>query len=299
MSHVSQVRARPTPLVDPHATAGTRRLAWLAQDADGNPVGSAFLRLFDRDGQRHLAELTLRVHPAGRRAGIGTELLAAAVEAARADGRRSLLAGADDDSPGELFLAARKFRRVLRLTYTRLVLAEADLPALTATAQRPCPGYRLTEWDGTVPDGLAESFTAARRAMDDMPMDDADHGRVDWDVERVRAVAAAVADRGDLLHTVAALDERDGSVAAFTELVVPGSREGDAQHYGTGVLPRHRGRGLARWMKADQILRVRARHPGLTGLVTDTADSNRPMRAVNDALGYVPTHRSCQYQLDL
>ncbi|MFD6620255.1 GNAT family N-acetyltransferase, partial [Streptomyces albidoflavus] len=75
MSPVSQVRARLTPLDDPHATAGTRRLVWLAQDADDNPVGSAFLRLFDRDGQRHLAELTLRVHPAERRAGTGTELL--------------------------------------------------------------------------------------------------------------------------------------------------------------------------------------------------------------------------------
>ncbi|MFI0239999.1 GNAT family N-acetyltransferase [Streptomyces sp. NPDC016845] len=299
MSHVSQVPARLTPLVDPHATAGTRRLAWLARDADDNPVGTAFLRLFDREGQRHLAELTLRVHPAERRAGIGTGLLAAAVEAARTDGRRSLLAGADGDSPGELFLAARKFRRVLRLTYTRLVLADADRRALATTAGRPCPGYRLTEWDGTVPDGLAESFAAARRAMDDMPMDDADYGHVEWDVERVRAVAEAVADRGDLLHTVAALDERDGSVAGFTELVVPGSREGDGRHYGTGVLPGHRGKGLARWMKADQILRLRARHPELTGLVTDTADSNRPMRAVNDALGYVPTHRSCEYQLDL
>ncbi|MEU6393988.1 GNAT family N-acetyltransferase [Streptomyces sp. NPDC046939] len=299
MSHVSRGRARLTPLTDPHAAAGTRRLVWLARDADDNPVGTAFLRLFDRDGQRHLAELTLRVHPAERRAGIGTELLAAAAGAARADGRRTMLADADAGSPGELFLAARDFRQVLRLTHARLVLADADLAALTEVAGRPHPGYRLVEWDGAVPADLAESFAAARRAMDDMPMDDADHGRVVWDVERVRAVAQAVADRGDLLHTVAAIDERDGSVAGFTELVIPGSREGDAQHYGTGVLPRHRGNGLARWMKADQILRVRARHPGLTALVTDTADGNRPMRAVNDALGYVPTHHSRTCQLDL
>ncbi|MGY0021914.1 GNAT family N-acetyltransferase [Streptomyces sp. YJ-C3] len=290
---------QPTPLIDPHATAGTRRLVWLAQDAQGDPVGTASLRLFDRDGQRHLAELVIRVHPAERRAGVGSRLLTAAVGAAREDGRRSVLASADGDSPGELFLAAREFRRVLRLTYSRLVLADADVPALTAAAGRVPAGYRLVEWDGTVPDALAASFAASRRAMDDMPMDDADHGRVEWDVARVRAVAEAVARRGDLLHTAAAIDTADGSVAGFTELVVPGAREGDGEHYGTGVLPEHRGRGLARWMKADQILRVRERHPRLTGLVTDTADSNTPMRTVNDALGYVPTHRSCTYQLDL
>ncbi|MCQ4211796.1 GNAT family N-acetyltransferase [Streptomyces longispororuber] len=288
-----------TQLDDPHATEGTRRLAWLAQDAEGGPVGSAFLRFFDRDGQRHLAELVIRVHPAERRAGVGSRLLAAAVEAARADGRSTVLASADGDSPGELFLAAREFRRVLRLTYTRLTLADADVDALTATAGRPHPGYRLTEWDGTVPDELAASFALSRGAMDDMPMDDADYGKVAWDVDRVRAVAEAVARRGDLLHTLAVIDESDGAVCAFTELVVPGGREGDGEHYGTGVLPPHRGRGLAGWMKATQILRVRDRHPRLTGLVTDTADSNKAMRAVNDALGYVPTHRSCEYQLDL
>lgn len=296
MSHASP---RLTPLTDPQATADTRRQAWLAQDADGNPVGTAFLRLFDRDGQRHLAELVVRVHPAERRRGTGSLLLRAAVDAAREDGRRSVLASADGDSPGELFLTARGFRRVLRLTYTRLALADADPAALGATAGRPHPGYRLTGWDGTVPDELAASFTVARGAMDDMPMDDVDYGHVEWDEERVRAVAEAVADRGDLLHTVAAIDESDGSVAGFSELVVPGDGAGDAQHYGTGVLPAHRGRGLAGWMKADQILQVRERHPGLTGLLTDTADSNRAMRAVNDALGYVPTHRSCEFQLDL
>ncbi|MEV1021154.1 GNAT family N-acetyltransferase [Streptomyces sp. NPDC050264] len=286
-------------LTDPHATAGTRRLVWLARDAETNPVGSAFLRLFDRNGQRHLAELEIRVHPAERRAGVGSRLLAAAVEAARADGRRCVLAAADGDSPGEHFLEAARFQRVLRLTYARLALADADLAALQVTVGRPRPGYRLVEWDGTVPDALAVSFAASRTAMDDMPMDDVDQGRVEWDVARVRAVAATVARRGDLLHTVAAIDERDGSVAGFTEVVVPGAREGDAQHYGTGVLPKHRRRGLARWMKADQILRLRDRHPRLTGLVTDTADSNTPMRTINDALGYVATHRSCEYQLNL
>jgi hypothetical protein len=52
-------------------------------------------------------------------------------------------------------------------------------------------------------------------------------------------------------------------------------------------------------MKAEAVLRARDRHPKLGGLLTDTADSNTPMRAVNDGLGYVPTHRTYEYQLDL
>ncbi|GCB52810.1 GNAT family N-acetyltransferase [Streptomyces sp. NL15-2K] len=290
---------RITPLTDPEAGASSRRLAWLAAGADGAPLGSAFLRLFTKEGQEHLAELELAVHVTERRRGVGTRLLEAAVAAARAEGRRSLLAQAEHASPADLFLAARGFRRVLGLTYARLALAGADHAAIEELARAPRPGYRLTEWDGVVPDELALSYADSRRAMDDMPMEGTDYGRVVWDVERIVAAAEAVAKRGDLLHTMAAVDVSDGSVVGFSELVVPGDGRGDGQHYGTAVLPEHRGHGLARWMKAASILRARARHPELARLCTDTADSNAPMRAVNDALGYVPTRRAVEYQLDL
>ncbi|MFJ4775058.1 GNAT family N-acetyltransferase [Streptomyces sp. NPDC088762] len=288
-----------TALTDPEETSAGRRLAWLASGSDGRPVGHAFLRLFTGEGRLHLAELDVRVHPAERRRRAGSLLLDAAVAAARKDGRRALIAQADAGSPGAAFLTAGGFRTALTLTYARLPLADADLPALTALAEEPHAGYRLEAWDGMVPEPLADTYVASRRAMDDMPMGAVSYGRVVWDLARVRAAAAAVAARGDLLHTVAAVDRSDGSIAGFTELVVPGDGTGDAQHYGTAVLPEHRGRGLARWMKAASIVRARARHPRLDGLLTDTADNNPYMRRVNDELGYLPTHTAYEYQLDL
>lgn len=263
------------------------------------PLGSAFLRLFHRDGQRHLAELRLTVHPAERRRGVGSRLLGAAVDAARADGRRSVLAQTEADSPGDRFLAAGGFRTVLTLTFARLPLADVDMAAVSALTSRPHPGYRLRSWPGTVPDELAATFADSRRAMADMPMDDTDYGTVEWDVARVREAAEAIAARGDLLYTVAAVDESDGTIAGFSELVVPGDGKGDGQHYGTGVLPEHRGRGLGRWMKAASVRQARERHSGLRGLLTDTADSNPYMRGINDSLGYVATHRAVECQLDL
>jgi GNAT superfamily N-acetyltransferase len=290
---------RITPLTDPERGSAGHRLAWLASDPDGIPVGSAFLRLFTRPGQHHLAELELNVHPAERRHGAGSRLLDAAITAARDDDRRAILTQARPDSPGDRFLRTRGFREVLALTYARLPLAEADIATLTKITEQPHPGYQLASWDGTVPDTLAQTFAASRRAMDDMPMDDTDYGTVTWDVDRVRAAAEAVEKRGDLLHTVVAIDTSDGSIAGFTELVVPGNGKGDAQHYGTGVLPHHRGHGLGHWMKAETIRQARQRHPGLDGLLTDTADSNPYMRRINDALGYAPTHKTVEYQLDL
>jgi GNAT superfamily N-acetyltransferase len=293
---------RVTALADPARSPAGRRLAWLAADEEGNPLGAAFLRLFTKEGQDHLAELRLNVHPAERRGGVGSRLLGEAVAAARKLGRRSVLASADAGSPGDLFLAANGFRKVLTLTHARLALDALDGAAfreVETIAARPHRGYRLVSWRGAVPDGLAETFARSRRAMDDMPMDDTDYGVVVWDVERVLAAAKAVADRGDLLTTVAAVDESDGSVVGFSELVVPGDGKGDGQHYGTGVLPEHRGHGLGRWMKAESIRLARRDHPGLTGLLTDTADGNTHMRRINDALGYLPTHKASEYQLSL
>ncbi|AJE44185.1 GNAT family N-acetyltransferase [Streptomyces nodosus] len=290
---------RITPLTDPSRGPYHRRLAWLASDADSVPVGTAFLRLFTDPGQGHLAELALHVHPVERRKKAGTRLLDAAVAAARDDARRCVVAQAEAGSPGDHFLAARRFRKVLTLRFARLSLADVDTAALAGIVERPHPGYRLASWQGTVPDDLARTFAAARRAMDDMPMDDTDHTTVTWDVDRVRAAAKAIAERGDQLHTVVAVDTSDGSIAGFTELVVPGNGTGDAQHYGTGVLPEHRGHGLGRWMKAESIRQTHGRCPDLGGLLTDTADSNTYMRHINDSLGYTPTHTAHRHRLDL
>ncbi|MFF4491769.1 GNAT family N-acetyltransferase [Streptomyces sp. NPDC001544] len=288
-----------TSLTDPAHGPHSRRLAWLASDADSIPLGSAFLRLFTDHGQDHLAELTLGVHPAERRKLVGSRLLDAAVTAARDHARRCVIAQAEAASPGDHFLAARGFRKVLTLRYARLALPDVDTSLLAEIIERPHPGYRLASWRGTVPDDLAETFAASRRAMDDMPMDDTDYGTVTWDVNRVRAAAKAVEQRGDHLHTVAAVDASTGSIAGFTELVVPGDGTGDGQHYGTGVLPEHRGRGLGRWMKAESIRHAHGRYPDLGGLLTDIAESNTHMRRINDSLGYTPTHTTHQHQLDL
>ncbi|MBU2664314.1 GNAT family N-acetyltransferase [Actinoplanes bogorensis] len=277
-----------TPLVDP---AHRDRFAWLAAGDDGRPLGTAFLWLplagTSADAQIH-------VHPAERRHGVGAELLRTMSGAARGHGMTALLSEpvrSDDD--GDRFCVANGLRRVLVLIYTRLDLRSTTTPAVEAV-----PGYRLVHWEGTVAAELAETFVRARSAMDDMPMGEAAYVPQTWDVARLHSVADAVARRGETLCTTAAIGP-DGEMAGFTELVVPASATGDGQHYGTGVLPAHRGRGLARWMKAAQISRVRERFAALEGLLADTADANVAMRRANESLGYAPTHQSLLYQRDL
>ncbi|MEU8223046.1 GNAT family N-acetyltransferase [Kribbella sp. NPDC048915] len=280
------------PLTDPDHRPYSHRIAWLAVEADGTPVGSAFLRLNTRAGHTHLGETEINVHPAERGRGIGTLLLGAAISGARRNHVRTLLADVDVDSAGDHFLQRHGFGIGLTLVYARLDLA-------TPTPDVPdVPGYRLVAWDGLPPDDLLQTFTDSRAGMYDAPSGTIRTGPDLWDTDRVRYAANLIAQRGDHLCVVAALDAT-GRIAGFSELVVPADGKGDGQHYGTAVLPAHRGRGLALWMKAAQIRRTRLRFPDLDGLRTDTVDTNVAMRRTNDRLGYRPQYSQHRRTLDL
>ncbi|MFI5694984.1 GNAT family N-acetyltransferase [Kribbella sp. NPDC051586] len=267
---------RLIPLTDPDYRPFSRRIAWLAAEADGTPVGSAFLRLDSRSNYSHLAEFELTVHPAERRRGIGSQLLAAVVAGAREHEVRSLLSDVQVDSVGDEFLRHHEFEIGLTLIYTRLDLSAAvpDVPEV--------PGYRLISWEGAVPDELLQTFTDARTGMNDAPMGTIDTSVDVWDVERTRHAAEVIAQRGDHLSVVAALDET-GQIVGFTEVVVPGDGKGDGQHYGTAVLPAHRGRGLALWMKPP-----RSRRPA-TASPTWTDSSPTPSTPTQPCAGPTPS----------
>ncbi|MDD9380986.1 GNAT family N-acetyltransferase [Streptomyces sp. ZAF1911] len=277
---------------------GSRRLMWLATSTDGVPVGVAALRVFTSPGQEHLAEVDLHVDPAHRRLGTGSLLLSAVAAACRAENRRSLIATAPADGPGEAFGGRRGFRRALALSHLLLRLDETDRADVLRIADAEHPGYRLTGWTGTVPDGLAAAFAAAKNAMNDAPVGDLDYGSVAWDADRVRAMAAVVADRGDTLLTVAAVHD-SGAMAGYTEIVIPHGAPPRVQQYDTAVVPEHRGHGLGLWVKAAMASRLRAEHPGVVEIETDNADDNVHMLAVNHRLGFRPYRRTCELQLDL
>ncbi|MEU6987964.1 GNAT family N-acetyltransferase [Streptomyces sp. NPDC046324] len=277
---------------------GSHRLNWLATGAAGVPVGVAGLRVFTSPGQEHLAELELHVDPAHRRLGTGSLLLSAVVAACRTENRRSLIATAAADGPGEAFSERWGFRRALTLSHLTLRLDGTDQAELLQVADAAHSGYRLTGWTGTVPDDLATAFAAAKNAMNDMPVGDLDYGSVAWDADRVRAMAAVVADRGDTLLTVAAVHD-DGTMAGYTEILLPQGSAPRAQQYDTAVVPAHRGHGLGLWVKAAMVRRLRAEYPGVVEIETDNADDNVHMLAVNHRLGYRSYRRTREFQLDV
>ncbi|WP_037906256.1 GNAT family N-acetyltransferase [Actinacidiphila yeochonensis] len=272
----------------------SRQLLWLVRRPGGDPTATAALRLPASD-RVPTAGLDLVVHPAHRRMGTGSRLLATATEAAAAEGCAGVTAEVPAGAPGEDFLATRGFVPVQRLTWQRLALCEVP-ERVVKLPDVPHPGYRLSVWEGPPPPALAAGFAAARGTLGGGPRGDA--GRHAPHLGE-HDTAEAAARRGERLLTVAALADPDGAVAGYTRLVLPAEAAEPARQLDTAVLPGHRGNGLGLWLKAAMLRRVRGDHPAVAEITTGTADDNRHMHALNAALGYRPLRRTVAYRLAL
>ena len=135
---------------------------------------------------------------------------------------------------------------------------------------------------------------------------------VDWLREKGMATAAKRADREASQGVVELYSHGGGRVGVMvevnceTDFVARSEKFRELAH----EIALQIAASAPRYLKAEdipaevleheaEIARARARFPGLAGLIADTADSNVPMRRINESLGYRPTHRSVLYRLDL
>ncbi|TBO55173.1 GNAT family N-acetyltransferase [Streptomyces kasugaensis] len=310
--YVPALRSRSVAfaLPDPGAVAGT---------AVGY-AGIALVRLFDSEENAATAFLdTLTVHPGRRGRGVGGALWSQVRALLVAEGRTSLTGLVHRGGAGERFATGCGAECALPLVaYVQTVAGAVDMPGVAGAAgisgtpgsdatgepgepkgsegtegtedaegSRLLPdGYRFAAWSGLVPDEHAATHARAHNAMQDAPIGDLDEQHDPWDADRVRATTRVILDRGGMMLTVAAIAEADGTVAGYTELVLPTPDSVRALQYDTAVIPEHRGRGLGRAVKLRMLAYLRARRPGVREIMTTVAEGNAPMLAVNAALGY-------------
>lgn len=237
---------------------------------DGEPAGSLVAGPSDVPGS---AFAQVRVRLELRRRGLGTALLAAGRDHARALGFARL--GADvraGDEESLAFARKRAFEEfAVEVELVReLAGDDGSEPALP-------PGLEVLPL-ASRPDLVASAWEVCRDGYRDLvlpePVEMSREGWLEEDVEGPRVLA-------DL--TLVAV--RDGRVAAFAGLLRYGSDTAAAEHGLTAVRPNVRGQGLGTLLK--QVQAARAERAGIRRLVTWTQEGNEAMRAVNEKLGYV------------
>lgn len=226
------------------------------------------------------AFLHLRVDPERRRRGIGSALVAAAIDGARELGVEAL--HGEHATPAAAAFAAR-FGFVDGQRVVRSVL---DLRARELRAPALRPGWRLVTWLGRVPDEHLAAYVHARAAMDDAPTPEGMEFPV-WTAEQVRASEESLVLRGREMRLTVALRE-DGVIGSFTELrVSPGYEVAVTDD--TGTVAEHRQIGLARGVKLESLRRLLEDRDAIELVVTTNAEENAVMRGLNESVGFRPT----------
>lgn len=273
------------------APGGSRDGTHRAAVRDGRTVGALRLVLPTQDNPE-VAIVDVAVHPASRRTGTGTALLAEADRLAAALGRSTLLTEVDEPgpgAPGRAFALRHGFRCDLVETRRDLLLPVDGqrLAALEAEARRASRGYELVTWRDRTP----EPLLAGRALLEQRMTTDAPHGDLPvaeerWDGARIREYEQMHLDRGRTVLSAGAV--RDGRLVAFTDLQVPLAHPERASQAGMLVLREHRGRRLGALVKTAVLRELAATLPAVRRGSTYNAEDNAPMVAVNEALGFVP-----------
>jgi mycothiol synthase len=275
---------------------------WAARDPDGGLLGRASLSIEHREENQHLAEVSLVVRPESRRQGIGRRLLDAAVERARTAGRTTVIGWSAAGRDGAAAARAVGAEIALVERISRLRTAELDrslLEAWIARAPERAAGYSLVAWDDRCPDELLERFGAVMAVMNTAPRGDMDMEDEVFTPELIRDFQASMARKGTTIWTVAARHDASGELAGFTALFFPKHRPWHAEQGDTGVDPDHRNKGLGRWLKAVNLLRLLDERPEVQVVDTGNAATNEPMLNINVALGFRPLAEAETVQLKL
>lgn len=266
---------------------GTHRAAVI----HGHVVGALRLILPTQDNLA-LAVVDVAVHPTHRRRGVGSTLLAEGVRLAAESGRSELISDVDEPVPGtagRLFAERHGWECNLHETRRDLPLPFDDdrVAVLEAEATSAAADYDVVRWRDRTPEMLVDDRAGLERRMTaDAPHGDLPVEEEHWDAGRIREYEQAHLERGRTVLSAGAV--RDGRLVAFTDLQVPLDDPRLAHQGGTLVLREHRGHRLGVLVKIAVLRDLLASGLGVQRIRTYNAESNGPMVAVNEALGFLP-----------
>lgn len=273
---------------------------WVAWHG-GEAVARAILTAYDTPHNRHIADADIGVAPAWRRQGIAKRFLPCIVEAAEALDRRLLLAGTDSTIPAGQALMERLGARVGLVSRTnQLDLSRLDPALMRAWREEGARDeFELGWWLGPYPEEDMAAICALKDVMNTAPRDDLEVEDWKWTPDIVRQQESSMLERKVERWTLFARHRASGELAGYTEVFYDPTLSETLWQGDTGVLPKYRGHGLGRWLKATMIEKVLAERPQVVRVRTGNANSNAPMLRINHAMGFRPYKDWTTWQVEV
>ncbi|MFF6936949.1 GNAT family N-acetyltransferase [Streptomyces sp. NPDC008312] len=282
----------------PPGTALAGELALLG----GQAVGA--LRLVFPDGAPVAVVDQLLTAPKERRQGIGTALFRRARALAAEHGRTRLVfdvvqalpgGPARDEGPAAFATALGASPAGSHEGVHQWLDLGAHDPLADGAPAVPA-GYRLQRWGTITPDAFAIAVSELERSLGESPPETWGEGPGAIATSHVRRFERMRVGRGRRAYHVGAVHEETGRLAGFTSA---SKTNGNPEHLLQGmtvVAAAHRGHGLGLVLKLANLAHVREYEPRVRLIETANADSNRPMIALNEAMGFVPQERFVSWE---
>jgi mycothiol synthase len=271
---------------------------WLAETSDGTPAGCSAC-WSNSAGDPAVMECYVYVRKPWRRRGVGWQLIRPVIDAAAADGRSSLVWDTFGSAPAGEAFALRLGARAARVNRTsELRMGDVDwnlVQSWTDAGRARALGYRLEFWDGPFPAGLAGDAAAFHHIVQTQPSDELKVADVIIDAGHVAELDRALSEAGRERWAIFVRDV-SGRCAGGTEVIFEPWDATVALQQNTAIAEAHRGRGLAKWVKASMLGRIRRDRPDVERVRTSNAFSNAPMLAINNTLGFEITEVRTEWQ---
>lgn len=223
-----------------------------------------------------------------RRKGLGMRMLRKIWELARAH-ERTVLEAWVDEPDGLAFAAAIGATVVQKRRENRLRLENVDWAMVETWAKEGlarAPGTRLRWFQNRIDDDVLAPYCELYTTIfNQQPFEARGQGAIVFTPESFRDRESRTADMGARWLTAASV-EPNGSLSGFTEVTYIPDNGWIIQQNLTGVRDPFRGRGLAKWLKAAMLRRVRTELPQVRVVRTENASSNAGMLSINERLGF-------------
>jgi GNAT superfamily N-acetyltransferase len=180
--------------------------------------------------------------------------------------------------------------QVERISRLALPVDEEALAAIRSEALAAAGDeYRVHTWSGPTPRPWRSDVAAMATALStDAPTGDVPEPEDVWTVERLVEAERRRASTGRASLTAAAEHVPSGRLVACSDLAVPDDASRPVMQQMTLVRRDHRGHRLGWLVKVANLDQLAVERPGRSAVLTFNAEENRPMLAVNEAVGFVP-----------
>lgn len=242
------------------------------------------------------------VHPQHRGAGYGRAIARPMLDAAQEDGRARFATAVNEDRPEEALATKAGMKSAYREKFSRLAFQDVDWALMNSWVERAAErasDYELVFLPSPIAEEHLRAYCDLMFVMNTAPTEDFEEEDEVMTPEIWRDIESKMGSRGRYILTYVARHRPTGEFAGFTTVAYKRLQPDLVEQWDTGVDPKHRNKGLGRWVKAAMALRLRDEYPDVRRIDTENAGSNAPMLSINVDMGFKPILIQNVWQGDL